>query len=83
MASVTDFASTSYRRLNRILRPKSRLSYARPDDPLPRAALINFVEHIFGISEITNMFEELKKEEHADGQKQRTQQNGSHPDRAK
>ena len=66
MTSVNDFAVTSFRRISRKLRPKSRLSYARPDDPLPRAAMINFVEHIFGISAITKMFEELKKENHAD-----------------
>ncbi|MFT5194381.1 MAG: putative hemolysin [Cellvibrionaceae bacterium] len=64
MTLDNNFASISYKRLSRILRPRSRLSYATPEDSLPRAALINFVEHMFGISAITNIFEELKKENH-------------------
>ena len=64
MTFVTDFASSSYKRLNYTLRPKSRLSYARPEDSLPKAAIINLIEHIFGISKITDMFEELKRENH-------------------
>ncbi len=66
MISVNDITTRSYSKLNRVLRPKSNLSYATPEDSLPRAAMINFVEHIFGISTITDMFEELKRDMPAD-----------------
>lgn len=67
MISVNDLTSKSYNKLNRVLRPKSRLSYATPEDSLPRAAMINMVEHLFGISDITSMFEDLKKDIPNDG----------------
>lgn len=67
MISVNDLTTRSYNQLNKILRPKSNLSYATPNDSLPRAALINFVERIMGISEITRLFEELKRELPPDG----------------
>jgi len=50
-----------YNWLNRNLRPNTTFTYAQPSDPLPRAAAINFLEHLMGISRLRGMYNRLER----------------------
>jgi len=54
--------SSFYSFMNKQLRPTSTLTWARPHDPLPRAAVINFIEHLLGMTRFSRIYDKIVHE---------------------